>query len=64
MLEKLVNALRTHGADSAVCGHINEYIDGRRAMESAPLPSGVYGSGEIRDAIVRSLLHDRVEGRL
>ena len=64
MLSKLLSAAYEHKADSAGCGHMNAYSNGRRAAEGAPLPSGVYGPKEIGDAIVRPLLRDRVEGVL
>jgi glycosyltransferase EpsJ len=64
LLEKLVSAVKEHGADSAGCGHFNERPEGRREAERAPLCTGVYGPEEIKNAVVRPLLRHRVEGQL
>lgn len=64
MLDKLVKTLLSSGADSAGCGHIYLYPDGRAIPEAPVLPSGVYGADEIKKALVRPLLRDRLEGKI
>ncbi|HHU06664.1 MAG TPA: glycosyltransferase [Clostridiales bacterium] len=60
MCEKLFSALKSQGADTAACAHINLFPGGGSSPEPFSLPADVYGSEKIMDAIVRPLLKDRV----
>ncbi len=64
MLDKLVKTLKSSGADIAGCGHIYLYPDGRAVPEASALPAGVYGADEIKNALVRPLLRERLEGTI
>ncbi|NLL38146.1 MAG: glycosyltransferase [Clostridiales bacterium] len=64
MLDKLIGALKNSGADSAGCGHIYLYPDGRAVPEAPVLSAGVYGAEDIRKGLVRPLLRDRLEGEI
>lgn len=64
MLEKMVNAVKSGDADSAGCGHIYLYPDGKALQEASVLPTGIYDADVIKSSIVRPLLHDRLEGRI
>lgn len=61
MLELLVDAMCSSGADTAGCGNLYLYPDGRLVPE-ALLSSGLYIGEDIKKAIVRPLLRDRLEG--
>ena len=59
-VRKLFSALKSQGADTAACAHINLFPGGGSSPEPFSLPADVYGSEKIMDAIVRPLLKDRV----
>jgi len=59
-LQTLHDALRKAGADSAGCGHVLAYPDGRTEVERGALPTGVYRPDEIMSGIVDRLLGDRL----
>lgn len=60
MCQVLLDAAKAHGADSAGCAHYNIEPDGRKWVEPAAMPAGVYGKDEFRRGIVDRLLGQRL----
>ena len=56
----LLDALRSGQADTAGCAHWNVRPDGEKWAEPGAMPSGVYGSEEIRRGVVDRLLGSRL----
>lgn len=63
MLEILLGAARSAGADSAGCAHYNVSADGVQTLEKPVLPEGAYGAEEIRRDFVLPLIGDRLGSR-
>ena len=60
MLEVLLEAARSAGADSAGCAHYNVSESGVQTEERPVLPEGTYGAEEIRRDFVVPLIGDRL----